>query len=192
MATRAHLYTLTGVCALPRAYLRQPKGGHDYAVFRGENRRFFLCCGRLSDLYCLACFLKMPPFGNKKAPAFSHENRCLERCSALEAERYHFPFLILPPIRITENTATTITAEIHMGESTHIQLHLITPNSFSTIKTIVRTETMPSPPCFALLSILFLKNLLHNFCKLRWRAVEKHAYTVDFSRQNTDADGRAD
>ena len=129
--------------------------------------------------------------GNKKAPAFSHENRCVERCSALEAERYHFPFLILPPIRITENTATTITAEIHMGESTHIQLHRITPNSFSTIKIIVRTDTMPSPPCFALLSILFLKNLLHNFCKLRWCAVKKHAYTVNFSRQNADTDCRA-
>lgn len=128
----------------------------------------------------------------KKAPAFSHESRCMERYSALEAERYHFPFLILPPIRITENTATTITAEIHMGESTHIQLHLITPNSFSTIKIIVRTDTMPSPPCFALLSILFLKNLLHNFCKLRWCAVKKHAYTVNFSRQNADTDCRAD
>lgn len=134
----------------------------------------------------------MPPFGNKKAPAFSHENRCVERCSALDVRSYHFPFLILPPIRMTENTATTITAEIHMGESTHIQLHLITPNSFSTIKTIVRTDTMPSPPCFALLSILFLKNLFHNFCKLRWRAVEKNAYTVNFSRQNADTDGRAD
>ena len=156
---------------------------------------FFFAVGdsqKQKGLCLLACFLKMPPFGNKKAPAFSHENRCLERCSALEAERYHFPFLILPPIRITENTATTITAEIHMGESTHIQLHLITPNSFSTIKTIVRTDTMPSPPCFALLSILFLKNLFHNFCKLRRRAVKKHAYTVNFSRQNTDADGRAD
>ena len=31
---------------LHRPHLRQPKGGHDYAVFRGENRRFFLCCGR--------------------------------------------------------------------------------------------------------------------------------------------------
>ena len=71
----------------------------------------------------------------------------------MEAERYHFPFLILPPIRITENTATTITAEIHMGENTHIQLHLITPNSFNTIKIIVRTDTMPSPPCFVLLFI---------------------------------------
>ena len=27
-----------------------------------------------------------------------------------------------------------------MGESTHIQLHLITPNSFNTIKIIVRTD----------------------------------------------------
>lgn len=177
-------------CIVPISVSR--RCGHDYAVFRGENRRFFLCCGRLSDLYCLACFLKMPPFGNKKAPAFSHENRCVERCSALDVRSYHFPFLILPPIRMTENTATTITAEIHMGESTHIQLHLITPNSFSTIKIIVRTDTMPSPPCFALLSILFLKNLFHNFCKLRWRAVEKNAYTVNFSRQNADTDGRAD
>ena len=41
------------------------------------------------------------------------------RRSALESGRYHFPFLILPPIRITENTTTTITAEIHRGESTH-------------------------------------------------------------------------
>ena len=30
----------------------------------------------------------------------------------MEAGSYRFPFLILPPIRITENTATTITAEI--------------------------------------------------------------------------------
>ena len=156
---------------------------------------FFFAVGdsqKQKGLCLLARFLKMPPFGNKKAPAFSHENRCVERCSALDVRSYHFPFLILPPIRMTENTATTITAEIHMGESTHIQLHLITPNSFSTIKIIVRTDTMPSPPCFALLSILFLKNLFHNFCKLRWRAVEKNAYTVNFSRQNADTDGRAD
>ena len=46
------------------------------------------------------------------------------RRSALESGRYHFPFLILPPIRITENTTITITAEIHRGESTHVQLHL--------------------------------------------------------------------
>ena len=180
---------------LHRPHLRQPKGGHDYAVFRGENRRFFFAVGdsqKQEGLCLLVRFLKMPPFGKQKAPAFSHENRCLERGSALEAGSYQFPFLILPPIRITENTATTITAEIHMGESTHIQLHWITPNSFSTIKTIVRTETMPSPPCFALLSILFLKNLLHNFCKLRWCAVKKHAYTVNFSRQNADTDCRAD
>ena len=116
----------------------------------------FLCCERFSNLYCLVCFLKMLPFGKQKAPAFSHENRCVERCSALGVGRYHFPFLILPTIRITENTATAITAEIHMGESTHIQLHWITPNSFSTIKIIVRTDTMPSPPCFVLLFILFL------------------------------------
>ena len=156
---------------------------------------FFFAVGdsqKQEGLCLLVRFLKMPPFGKQKAPAFSHENRCLERGSALEAGSYQFPFLILPPIRMTENTATTITAEIHMGESTHIQLHWITPNSFSTIKTIVRTDTMPSPPCFALLSILFLKNLLHNFCKLRWCAVKKHAYTVNFSRQNADADGRAD
>lgn len=180
---------------LHRPHLRQPKGGHDYAVFRGENRRFFLCCGRFpkAERIMPPCqFFENAAVREQKAPAFSHENRCVERCSALEAERYHFPFLILPPIRITENTATTITAEIHMGESTHIQLHRITPNSFSTIKIIVRTDTMPSPPCFALLSILFLKNLLYNFCKLRWCAVKKHAYTVNFSRQNADTDCRAD
>ena len=156
---------------------------------------FFFAVGdsqKQEGLCLLARFLKMPPFGKQKAPAFSIENRCVEQCSALGVGRYHFPFLILPPIRITENTTITITAEIHMGESTHIQLHLITPNSFSTIKTIVRTDTMPSPPCFALLSILFLKNLFHNFCKLRRRAVKKHAYTVNFCRKNADADGRAD
>ena len=156
---------------------------------------FFFAVGdsqKQKGLCLLARFLKMPPFGKQKAPAFSHENRCVERCSALEAGRYHFPFLILPPIRMTENTATTITAEIHMGESTHIQLHLITPKSFNTIKAIVRTDTMPSPPCFALLSILFLKNLLHNFCKPRRRAVEKNAYTVNFCGKDSDADCRAD
>ena len=56
-------------------------------------------------LYCLACFLKMPPLGTQKPHAFSHENRCLERRSALESGSYHFPFFILPPIRITENNA---------------------------------------------------------------------------------------
>ena len=30
---------------------------------------------------------------------------------------------------------------------------LITPNSFNTIKISVRTDTMPSPPCFVLLFI---------------------------------------
>ena len=156
---------------------------------------FFFAVGdsqKQKGLCLLARFLKMPPFGKQKAPAFSHENRCVERCSALEAGSYQFPFLILPPIRITENTATTITAEIHMGESTHIQLHRITPNSFSTIKTIVRTETMPSPPCFALLSILFLKNLFHNFCKLRRRPVKENSHAVNLCGKNADADGRAD
>ncbi len=156
---------------------------------------FFFAVGdsqKQKGLCLLVRFLKMPPFGKQKAPAFSHENRCLERGSALEAGSYQFPFLILPPIRITENTATTITAEIHMGESTHIQLHLITPNSFSTIKTIVRTDTMPSPPCFALLSILFLKNLLHDFCKLRWRAVKQHSHAVNLCGKDSDADCRAD
>ena len=114
------------------------------------------------------------------------------RRSALESGRYHFPFLILPPIRITENTTTTITAEIHRGESTHIQLHLITPKSFSTIKTIVRTDTMPSPPCFALLSILLLKNLFYNFCKPRRCAVKENSHTVNFCGKDSDADGRAD
>ena len=40
--------------------------------------------------------------------------------------------------------------------------------------------------------LLFLKNLFHNFCKLRRRAVKKNAYTVNFSRQNSDADNGAD
>ena len=128
----------------------------------------------------------------QKSTCFQSRKQVRGAVFALGVESYHFPFLILPPVRMTENTATTITAEIHMGESTHIQLDLITPNSVSTIKMVVRAETMPSPPCFALLSILFLENLFHNFCKLRRRAVKKHAYTVNFSRQNDDADGRAD
>ena len=40
--------------------------------------------------------------------------------------------------------------------------------------------------------LLFLKDLFHNFCKLRRRAVKKNAHTVDFCRQNSDTDGRAD
>ena len=127
-----------------------------------------------------------------KSTCFQPRKQMRGAVFALGVESYHFPFLILPPIRMTENTATAITAEIHMGESTHIQLHLITPNSFSTIKTIVRTETMPSPPCFALLSILFLKNLLHNFCKLRRRAVKENSHAVNLCGKNADADGRAD
>ena len=180
---------------LHRPHLRQPKGGHDYAVFRGENRRFFLCCGRFpkAERIMPPCqFFENAAVREQKSTCFQSRKQVRGAVLALGVESYHFPFLILPPIRITENTATTITAEIHMGESTHIQLHRITPNSFSTIKIIVRTDTMPSPPCFALLSISFLKNLFHNFCKLRWRAVEKNAYTIDFSRQNADTDGRAD
>ena len=45
---------------------------------------FFFAVGdsqKQKGLCLLARFLKMPPFGNKKAPAFSHENRCVERCS---------------------------------------------------------------------------------------------------------------
>ena len=156
---------------------------------------FFFAVGdsqKQKGLCLLARFFENAAVREAKSTCFQSRKQVRGAVFALGVESYHFPFLILPPIRMTENTATTITAEIHMGESTHIQLHWITPNSFSTIKTIVRTDTMPSPPCFALLSILFLKNLFHNFCKLRWRAVEKNAYTVDFSRQNADTDCRAD
>ena len=116
--------------------------------FKESHKVFVLTCG-----YVLNCGFWVT------------KNTVLLRCSSLfifcfwywQIGNYHFPFLILPPIRITENTASTITAEIHKGESTHIQLHLITPNSLSTIKIIVRTDTMPSPPCFVLLFITDLR-----------------------------------
>ena len=37
----------------------------------------FLCCERLSDLYCLACFLKMPPFGKQKSTCFQPRKQVL-------------------------------------------------------------------------------------------------------------------
>ena len=164
---RSNPFGTKGALIHPCGHVRSAEGLSPSAEGAGTIMRFsgvriagfFFAVGdsqKQKGLCLLARFLKMPPFGNKKAPAFSHENRCFLRCSALGVGRYHFPFLILPPIRITENTTITITAEIHMGESTHIQLHWITPNSFSTIKIIVRTDTMPSPPCFVLLFILFL------------------------------------
>lgn len=66
---------------------------------------------------------------------------------------YHLPFFSLPPIRIPAKRMTAVNAEIQIGESTHIQCHLITPDSFRTMNTIVRMDTMPSPPCFVFVFI---------------------------------------
>ena len=72
---------------------------------------------------------------------------------------YHLPFFSLPPIRIPAKRTTAVNAEIQIGESTHIQCHLITPDSFRTMNTIVRMDTMPSPPCFVLLFIIYLRKI---------------------------------
>ena len=37
---------------------------------------------------------------------------------------------------------TAVNAEIQIGESTHIQCHLITPDSFRTMNTIVRMDIL--------------------------------------------------
>ena len=69
---------------------------------------------------------------------------------------YHLPFFSLPPARIPAKRTTAVNAEIQIGESTHIQCHLITPDSFRTMNTIVRMDTMPSPPCFVFVFITVL------------------------------------
>jgi hypothetical protein len=46
----------------------------------------------------------------------------------------------------TRTTKSTNKAEIQTGEKTHHQLQLITPVSFSTIKTMVSNPTNPMPP----------------------------------------------
>ena len=53
-------------------------------------------------------------------------------------------------------------------------------------------ELVAKYPYYQAARLLFLKNLFHNFCKLRRRAVKKNAYTVNSCRKNADADGRAD
>ena len=63
------------------------------------------------------------------------------------------PFFSLPPIRIPAKRTTAANVEIQIGESTHIQCYLITPDSFRTMNTIVRMDTMPSPPCFVFVFI---------------------------------------
>jgi hypothetical protein len=68
-----------------------------------------------------------------------------------------------PHYRLTRNFIIIIikiklkpsTAEIHIGESTHIQLQLIMPQSFNIIKAIVSNPVKPIPPYVDSFSILF-------------------------------------
>ena len=53
-------------------------------------------------------------------------------------------------------TKTTSAVVIQSGDSTHSQLQLITPTSFSVMKTMVRSPEKPIPP----LTVLFLFSLI--------------------------------
>ena len=58
-------------------------------------------------------------------------------------------------------TTTTKAKDIIIGESTQNQVQSITPTSFSTIKTVVRTPTKPIPPeeLFEFAIIISLKSI---------------------------------
>ena len=53
----------------------------NYSVFRGKNRRLSLLWAtfksELRNLYCLAHFLKMPPFGKQKSTCFQYRKQVL-------------------------------------------------------------------------------------------------------------------
>ena len=59
----------------------------------------------------------------------------------------------LSKIISTANNRTQRIASIHIGESTQTQLHVIKPNSFNTMNTIVNRPVNPIPPLTVVLCL---------------------------------------
>lgn len=57
--------------------------------------------------------------------------------------------------KITKKITKKIKEKIHNGLSTHNQLHLITPNSFKVINTMVNNPIKPIPPLLLLLLFIY-------------------------------------
>ena len=67
----------------------------NYSVFRGENRRLSLLWAtfksELRNLYCLAHFLKMSPFGKQKSTCFQYRKQVLGELFGFGSGKLPFP-----------------------------------------------------------------------------------------------------